>query len=113
MAAAATDGAVVARVDGLSPNDLRDLAIAVRQEPGVDIVVLIGTSDSNGVSLVAAVQPGAKQPAGALIKDAARAVGGGGGGKGDIATAGGKDAEGIPEALRIAAEAVVAWRQPA
>src|SRR6478735_3639101 len=107
LAAAATDGAVVERVDGLSPNDLRDLAIAVRQQPGVDIVVLVGTSDSGGVSLVGAVQPGAKQPAGALIKDAARAVGGGGGGKGDIATAGGKDAEGIPEALRIAAEAVV------
>ncbi len=65
------------------------------------------------MSLVGAVQPGSKQPAGALIKDAARAVGGGGGGKGDIATAGGKNADGIPEALRIAAEAVAAWRQPA
>src|SRR6478609_2980559 len=112
LAAAASAGAVVERVDGLSPNDLRDLAIAVRQQPGVEIVVLVGTSDSGGVSLVGAVQPGSKQPAGALIKDAARAVGGGGGGKGDIATAGGKNADGIPEALRIAAEAVVAWRQP-
>ncbi|MFT3854605.1 MAG: alanine--tRNA ligase [Ilumatobacteraceae bacterium] len=113
LAAAATDGAVVERVDGLSPNDLRDLAIAVRQQPGVEVVVLVGTSDSNGVSLVAAIQPGTKQSAGALIKDAARAVGGGGGGKGDIATAGGKNAEGIPEALRIAADAVAAFRQPA
>ena len=43
--------------------------------------------------------------AGDLIKDAAKAVGGGGGGKGDIATAGGKNPDGLDEALRIAAEA--------
>ena len=34
------DGVVVQRVDGLAPGDLRDLAIAVRNEPGVDVVVL-------------------------------------------------------------------------
>jgi alanyl-tRNA synthetase len=43
-----------------------------------------------------------------LIKDAARAVGGGGGGKGDVATAGGKDPSGIPEALELAARAAAA-----
>mgnify|MGYP003404811727 CR=1 FL=1 len=42
-----------------------------------------------------------------LIKDAARAVGGGGGGKGDIATAGGKDVSAIPAALELAAQAIV------
>ncbi|MGI9645407.1 MAG: DHHA1 domain-containing protein, partial [Ilumatobacteraceae bacterium] len=42
------------------------------------------------------------------LKDAAKAVGGGGGGKGDIATAGGKNPDGIAEALRLAAEAVAA-----
>ena len=40
------------------------------------------------------------------VRDAAKAVGGGGGGKGDIATAGGKDPAGIDDALRIAADAV-------
>ena len=39
---------------------------------------------------------------GDLIKDAAKAVGGGGGGKGDVATAGGKNPAGLDEALRIA-----------
>jgi alanyl-tRNA synthetase len=101
LAAAAVDGVVVTRVDGLSPNDLRDLAIAVRQA-GARSVVLGGISDSGGVSLVAAVQPGSTQVAGDLIRDAAKAVGGGGGGKGDIATAGGKNPEGLDEALRIA-----------
>ncbi len=102
LAAAAAEGIVVERVDGLSPGDLRDLAVAVRQQPGVRTVVLGGVSDTGGVSLVGAVTPGSSVPAGQLIKDAARAVGGGGGGKGDVATAGGKDAAGLDEALRIA-----------
>ena len=105
LASTASNGHVIERVDGLAPGDLRDLAIAVRQQPGIDVVVLIGLSDTGGVSLVGAVQPGSGRVAGNLIKDAARAVGGGGGGKGDIATAGGKNADGIDEALRIAAAA--------
>jgi len=40
LAAAAADGVVVTRVDGHQPGDLRDLAIAVRQQPGVHTVVL-------------------------------------------------------------------------
>ncbi|MDX2380821.1 MAG: alanine--tRNA ligase [Acidimicrobiia bacterium] len=105
IAADAVDGAVVVRVDGLAPGDLRELAIAVRGQPDVETVVLIGATPSGGVALVAAVVPGG-EPASALLADAARAVGGGGGGKGDIATAGGKNVEGIPEALDIADEAV-------
>jgi alanyl-tRNA synthetase len=53
------------------------------------------------------VAPGFGRPAGDLIRDAAKAVGGGGGGKGDVATAGGKNPAGIDEALRLAAEAAV------
>ena len=101
LAAGAADGVLVTRVDGLSPNDLRELAIAVRQH-GVEQVVLGGVTDTGGVSLVAAVQPSTGRVAGDLIKDAAKAVGGGGGGKGDIATAGGKNPDGLDEALRIA-----------
>ncbi|MFM8310538.1 MAG: alanine--tRNA ligase [Ilumatobacteraceae bacterium] len=101
LAAEAASGVVVTRVDGLAPGDLRDLAVAVRQR-GIDIVVLGGISDSGGVSLVAAVAPASGRVAGDLIRDAAKAVGGGGGGKGDIATAGGKNPEGLDEALRIA-----------
>ncbi len=106
LAAEATDGAVVVRVDGLAPGDLRELAIAVRQQPDIRAVVLIGETPSGGVGLVAAVTPGGDEPAAVLIADAARAVGGGGGGKGDVATAGGKHPNGIPEALAIATEAV-------
>ena len=80
----------------------RDVVLAVRQQAGVQRVVLGGVSDTGGVSLVAAVQPTAGVAAGELIRDAARAVGGGGGGKGDIVTAGGKNPEGLDEALRLA-----------
>ncbi len=106
LAAIAHDGVVVTQVDGLAAGELRELAIAVRQQPGIRLVVLIGETPSGGVGLVAAVEPGSGRPASDLIKDAAGAVGGGGGGKGDIATAGGKDVSGIPTALELAARAV-------
>ncbi len=106
LAEIAVEGVIVTQVDGLTPGDLRELAIAVRQHPGMRAVVLIGETDTGGVALVGAVPPGHDKPASLLIKDAAKAVGGGGGGKGDIAAAGGKDPVGIPDALRIAAEAV-------
>ncbi len=105
LAASASDGVVVQRLDGVEPGDLRDLAIAVRQQPGVRRVVLMGATPTGGASLVAAVQSSEKIEAADLIKAAARSVGGGGGGKGDIATAGGKDPSGLDEAMRIATEA--------
>ncbi len=105
LAAQGRDGVVVTRVDGLAPGDLRELALAVRQQPQVRAVVLVGESDTGGVTLVSAVTADSGLEAGALIKDAARAVGGGGGGKGDVATAGGKNPAGIDEALTIAARA--------
>jgi alanyl-tRNA synthetase len=108
LATSAVDGVVVARVDGVDPGDLRDLAIAVRQQPGIRRVVLLGETTTGGASLVAAVQPTEGIAAAQLITAAARAVGGGGGGKGDIATAGGKDPSGLDEAMRIAREAATA-----
>ena len=105
LAAIANDGVVVTRVDGLAPGELRELAIAVRQQPEIRVVVLIGETNTGGVGLVAAVPSGSSDPASALLKAAAKAVGGGGGGKGDIATAGGKDVAAISEALGLAAKA--------
>jgi alanyl-tRNA synthetase len=104
-AAAAVDGVVVEQVDGFEPGDLRELALAVRQQQGVRRVVLLGATPSGGVAIVAAVQPSDAVNASELIKDAAKAVSGGAGGKGDVAQAGGKDPAGLGEALRIATEA--------
>jgi len=105
IAAGASAGVVVQRVDSLQPGELRDLALAVRQVSGIRVVVLGGLTPSGGVSLVAAVRPDTGLVAGDLIKEAAKAVGGGGGGKGDVATAGGKQPEGLDRALELAAEA--------
>jgi alanyl-tRNA synthetase len=102
LAGAAVDGVVVARVDGIAPGDLRELTIAVRQQAGVRAAVLGGVAPTGGVALVAAVTAEFDGQAGDLIKEAAKAVGGGGGGKGDIATAGGKNADGLDEALGLA-----------
>jgi alanyl-tRNA synthetase len=110
IAGDAVDGAVVARVDGLAPGDLRELAIAVRNGPDVDIAVLIGETPTGGVAIVAALTPGSPFDPAALIRDAAKAVGGGGGGKGDIATAGGKDPSAIGEAMELAREAIALAR---
>lgn len=87
MAASAQGGVVVSRVDGVTPNDLRELALAIRQNAAIKIVVLGGVTDTGGVALVATVSSDVSVAAGDLIRDAAKAVGGGGGGKGDIATA--------------------------
>jgi alanyl-tRNA synthetase len=106
LAAGAADGVVVERIDGLAVNELRELALTARNVDGTEVVVLIGAVPTGGVGIVAAVKPGLGIAASALIRDAARAVGGGAGGKGDVATAGGKDPSGIDEALRIAAKTV-------
>ncbi|MFZ9577932.1 MAG: alanine--tRNA ligase [Ilumatobacteraceae bacterium] len=111
LAEQAVDGALIMRVDGISPAELRDLAIAVRTRSGIEAVVLGGVSDSGGVALVAAVTPASGLKAGDLIKDAAKQVGGGGGGKGDIATAGGKNAAALDDALATATKAVDAARR--
>ena len=102
LAAKHVNGVVISRVDGITPNDLRELALAVRQDAQVKLVVLGGVTDTGGVALVATVSSGVSLSAGELIKDAAKAVGGGGGGKGDIATAGGKNPAALDEALEIA-----------
>jgi alanyl-tRNA synthetase len=102
LAAEAVDGLVIARVDGLSASDVRDLAIAIRQQPGIVAVIVGAVTDTGGVSLVAATTASVPGNASELIKEAAQAVGGGGGGKGDIATAGGKNPSGLDEALQLA-----------
>ena len=102
IATQAVDGVVVNRIDGMTAADIRDLAVAVRQRDSVQVVVIGGVTDTGGVSIVAAVQSALKINASDIIKDAAKAVGGGGGGKGDVATAGGKNPAGLDEALSIA-----------
>ena len=98
LAALAVDGVVVARVDGVGRDDLRDLTVAVR-DLGVRAAVLGGAPEEGGVALVAAVTKDSGFEASALIADAARTVKGGGGKSPDLAVAGGKDVGALDEAL--------------
>ena len=102
LAAGAVDGVVVARIDGTTRDELKDMALAVRDQPGIRAVVVGGTPDSGGVALVSAVAKGSGLDASRLIADAARAVGGGGGRGADVAIAGGRDPSRLDEALDLA-----------
>jgi alanyl-tRNA synthetase len=100
LVAEAVDGVVVARRDGTTRDELKDLAVAVRDRPGIKAAVLGGVPEGGGVALVAAVTKDSGLEAPGLIADAARTVGGGGGGKkSDLAVAGGRDASKLDEAL--------------
>ena len=108
LAAEAVDGVVVARIDGTTRDELKDMALAVRDQPGIRAVVVGGTPDSGGVALVAAVAKGSGLDASSLIADAARTVGGGGGRGADVAIAGGRDPSRLDEALDLARAAASA-----
>ena len=100
LAARAVDGVVVARVDELERDSLRDLAVSIRDQAAVQAVVLAGAlAGGNGVGMVSAVTPESPLNAGALISDAKQTVGGGGKPADDLAVAGGKHIDKIDEAL--------------
>ncbi len=82
-------------------NSLREMADLFRDKMGSGVVVL-GAKGENGVNLVAAVTKDLAKSglhAGNLIKEVAKTTGGGGGGRPDMAQAGGKDHSKLPEAL--------------
>ena len=96
LAATAEDGTVVARVDHLAPDELRELAQAIRRR-GPDVAVVAGTPD--GVKVAVAVASGPTFDAGATVKALAAIVGGGGGGSPELAVAGGRDVAKIDDML--------------
>ncbi|MEC9057934.1 MAG: alanine--tRNA ligase-related protein, partial [Actinomycetota bacterium] len=103
----AEEGIVVARLDGMERDELRDLAAAIRDRPHIRAVILAGTPDGGGVALVAAVPPEGEFEAADLIDEAAQAIEGGFGRKGNppLIVAGGKNVDGIEQALDSARRA--------
>ncbi len=87
---------------------LLDLADRVKQRHGEAAVVLGGRQDGK-VALVASFTKGAVDrglSASGVIKEVAGLIGGGGGGRDDAAQAGGRNPDGLDDALRAAAEAI-------
>jgi alanyl-tRNA synthetase len=99
---------VTLRADGLERGQLRTLVDNLKQKLGEGVVVLASAQAEGKVALIAGVTPGLTKriQAGKLVGAVAKLVGGLGGGKAEIAEAGGKDQAGIDAALKAAAEIV-------
>ncbi|SCI14840.1 Alanine--tRNA ligase [uncultured Roseburia sp.] len=98
---------LAAVVDDVDMNGLRDLSDQLKAKLG-DGMVLLASAKDGKVSLVAMATEGAMKQgahAGNLIKTVAAKVGGGGGGRPNMAQAGGKNPAGIPDAIAAAKEA--------
>ena len=96
------------RADGVDMNGLRNLGDQLKEKLGEGVVVIASVLDSK-VNLMAAVTDEAQKKgahAGNLIKAIAGLVGGGGGGRPNMAQAGGKNPEGVADALAKVAEVV-------
>ncbi len=97
---------LAAQIEGIDMNGLRELGDQLKEKLGEGVVVLASGNDGK-VSLMATATDGAMKQgahAGNLVKGIAGLVGGGGGGRPNMAQAGGKNPAGIPEALEKAAE---------
>ena len=97
---------IAAAVPGVDMNELRNLGDELKSKLAGGVVLLISDKDQK-VNLMAmasdeAIAKGAH--AGNLVKGVASEVGGGGGGRPNMAQAGGKNPAGIPAALAKAAD---------
>lgn len=99
LAAEAVAATVVARRDGLTPDQLRDLAQGVRSVGALRVVVLGGSPDGTKAAVAVSADTATGFDAGALVKQVAPLLGGGGGGSPEVAVAGGKNPAGVDAAL--------------
>lgn len=97
---------LVKELSDVDMNGMRDLGDEAKQKLGESVIVFV-TDNGGKVNLMAMATDGAVAKgahAGNLIKEIASLVGGGGGGRPNMAQAGGKNPAGIPDALSRAVE---------
>ena len=97
---------LAARMEGVDANGLRELGDSLKEKLGECVIVLASVADGK-VQLMATATDGALKKgahAGNLIKGIAKFVGGGGGGRPNMAMAGGKNPEGVDQALEESAK---------
>jgi alanyl-tRNA synthetase len=99
---------VTLRADSLERGQLRTLVDNLKHKLGEGVVVLASAQPEGKVALIAGVTPGLVKriQAGKLVGAVAKLVGGSGGGKPEIAEAGGKEQGQIETALKAAPEIV-------
>lgn len=96
---------LVAEIPGVDPESLKTAAERLVQKLGDGAVVLGSVPEPDKVSLVAAFSPAVNAKgvqAGQFVGSIAKLCGGGGGGRPNLAQAGGRDASKLPEALQVA-----------
>jgi alanyl-tRNA synthetase len=95
---------VTLRADALERGQLRTLVDNLKQKLGEGVVLVASAQPDSKVALIAGVTPGLTKriQAGKLVGAVAKLVGGSGGGKPEIAEAGGKDQAQIDAALKAA-----------
>lgn len=98
---------LVAELGSTTPEALKTAAEHLLHKLGEGAVVLGSVPEAGKVSLVAAFSPAVQQlglKAGSFIGEIAKLTGGGGGGRPNLAQAGGKQPEQLPKALQVARE---------
>jgi alanyl-tRNA synthetase len=105
---------LVAQMDGVDAAAMQTAAEQLQQKLKAGAVVLGGAPEADKVSLVAAFSPEVVKlaQAGKFIGGIAKICGGGGGGRPNLAQAGGRDASKLPEALNAATQQLQALLSP-
>ncbi|MGZ4797763.1 MAG: alanine--tRNA ligase, partial [Acidimicrobiia bacterium] len=115
LAREAEGGIVVARKDGLGPDDLRQLAVATRAAVGGDaVVVLLGVNDGKA-GLVGALGPdrvAAGLSAATLVAPVAKLLGGGTAKNPELVVGGGPNVGAIDDAVALARAEVAELAAP-
>ena len=93
---------VVTRVDGLEVAQMRELGDKIRDMVPNGVIVLAGASEERAQILVMMTKAVTQHHAGNLVRELAPIVGGSGGGRPDMAQAGGRDIANIDAALQKA-----------
>jgi alanyl-tRNA synthetase len=95
--------------DGVSGDDLRKIALDLRERESKSVVALISSNEGKPVLVVATSEAARTSgvKAGALVKIGSTVLGGGGGGKDDFAQGGGTDAAKSLEALTAISNALI------
>jgi alanyl-tRNA synthetase len=108
LAGAATIGSarvVTQSIDGATPDELRQMIDVLRRKAATELAVLLATVAEGKVHLAAGLTPdliARGLHAGQWLKEVAPVVGGGGGGRPDLAQAGARDATRLDDALELA-----------
>jgi alanyl-tRNA synthetase len=101
---------IVAALEGVDPASLQAVAERLLQKLGEGAVVLGSSPEAQKVALVVAFSPSVNQKglqAGKFIGGIAKICGGGGGGRPNLAQAGGRDPDKLPEALAEAKQQLI------